>query len=235
MSLNEMLAFFKLYGYQGSGLFIVLFIVWNIMKSTFISKKITETFDKLVGKKPKNNINMSNIINHDIFNYIDFWVYSKVPVIKFTSEYKTIIFRKYLTIYLSKYRDDIRQYINSRVYEKMDDSELWKSVLSLINTIVYDYEKEMESMEIPDIIIEKMKEKNNPIITLIIDLTENICSSEYYNSENNLLKIYSILNILLSVLQHTITNDIAVCEELNGNLSGLSVMVDGRIVTEISH
>jgi hypothetical protein len=92
----------------------------------------------------------------------------------------------------------------------------------------------MESVDIPDIIIEKMKEKNNPIITLVIDLTENICSSEHYNSENNLLKIYSILNILLSVLQHTINNDIAVCEELNGDLNGLSIMVDGRIIYENS-
>ena len=131
-----------------------------------------------------------------------------------------------------KYRDNMHQYISSNVYEKMDEAELWKSILSLLNNIVYDYEKEMENMGIPKIIIEKMKERNNETITLIIDLTEAVCSSEFYNSENNLLKIFSIQNILLSVLQNTITNSILVCNTINGELKGQFVIVDGKKIVE---
>ena len=167
-----------------------------------------------------------------MFNYIDFWIYSKVPTIKFSTEYRTVIFRKYLTVLLMKYRDNMQKYITSSVYEEMDESELWKSILTLLNNIVYDYEKEMETMGIPKIIIEKMKERNNETITLIIDLTESVCSSEFYDSDKNLLKIYSIQNILLSVLQNTITSSEIVCNSINGGLKGQFVIVDGKKIVE---
>ena len=235
MSLKDILDFLKLYGFQGTGLFIALFVVWNVLKTEWFSNKMKGMFDKILGKKPKkesNVITISNIANHNMFNYIDFWIYSKVPTIKFSTEYRTIVFRKYLTILLMKYRDNMQQYIASRVYEPMDDSELWKSVLALINSIVYDYEKEMETMSIPKIIIEKMKERNNETITLIIDLTEGVCSSEFYDSENNLLKIYSIQNILLSVLQNIIANSIIVCNSINGSLKGNFIVIDGKKIIE---
>ena len=65
----------------------------------------------------------------------DFWIYSKVPTLNFATEYRTIIFRKYLTILLMKYRDNVQKYISSAIYEKMDEQELWKSILSLLNKL----------------------------------------------------------------------------------------------------
>lgn len=233
MTFNDLISFLKGYGMQGTGLAIICFILWSLLKTDWFSKKITKLWDKILGKKTNNHeVNISHIVNHNMFSYIDFWIYSKVPTIRFSSEYRTIIFRKYLTILLMKYRDNMHQYISSNVYEKMDEAELWKSILSLLNNIVYDYEKEMENMGIPKIIIERMKERNNETITLIIDLTEAVCSSEFYNSDNNLLKIFSIQNILLSVLQNTITNSILVCNAINGELKGQYVIVDGKKIIE---
>jgi len=232
MTLTDLITFLKAYGAQGSVLIIISFILWAFLKTDWISKKITKLFDNIFNKTPSNPINMSHIMNHNMFNYIDFWIYSKVPTIIFSTEYRTIIFRKYLTVLLMKYRDDMQKYIASRSYEHMDESELWKSILSLLNTIVYDYEREMETMGIPKMVIEKMKSKNNETITLIIDLTESVCSSEFYNSENNLLKIYTIQNILLSVLQNTITNSEIICNSINGGLKGQFVIVDGKKIVE---
>lgn len=232
MSLTDLITFLKEYGLQSSGLIIISILLWSFLKTDWISKKVIDLFNKLLSKKPDNKINMSHIINHNMFNYIDFWIYSKVPTIKFSTEYRTVIFRKYLTVLLMKYRDNMQKYITSSVYEEMDESELWKSILTLLNNIVYDYEKEMETMGIPKIIIEKMKERNNETITLIIDLTESVCSSEFYDSDKNLLKIYSIQNILLSVLQNTITSSEIVCNSINGGLKGQFVIVDGKKIVE---
>lgn len=232
MSINDLITFLKLYGMQGSVLVIISILLWSFLKTDWISKQATNLLNKLVFKNPANSINMSHIINHNMFNYIDFWIYSKVPTIKFSTEYRTIIFRKYLTVLLMKYRDNMQKYIASNVYEEMDEAELWKSILTLLNNIVYDYEKEMETMGIPKMIIEKMKERNNETITLIIDLTEGVCSSEFYDSDKNLLKIYSIQNILLSVLQNTITNSEIVCNSINGGLKGQFVVVDGKKIVE---
>ncbi len=84
----------------------------------------------------------------------------------------------------------------------------------------------------PKIVIEKMMVRNNDTITLIIDLIEGICNSHFYESENNYLKVYSILNIILSVLENTIQNSDSVCNSINGALSGLSINDGGKTVTE---
>lgn len=232
MTLNEWYSFLKLYGLKGTSVMFVLFILWQILKTDWFVTKLKKIISDLFTSKSKNGLTISNIENHNMFNYIDFWIYSRVPTLKFTTEYRTVVFRKYLTILLIKYRDDMKQYIASRSYEKMDEDELWKSILNMLNSIVYDYEKEMETMNVPKIIIEKMKERNNETITLIIDLTEGVCSSEFYDSENNLLKIYSIQNILLSVLQNIISNATIVCNTINGDLKGQFVVVDGKKIIE---
>lgn len=234
MTFKEILEFLEKYGIKGTigGFLVVLF--WLVMKSTWFSSIINKISDKVIDsylkKKTKDNtiksITESDILNHDIFNYIDFWTYSKVPTIQFSTEYRTAVFRKYLTIFLKKHKENIKKYVNDRAFEKMDDSELWTSMLSLINDIIYDYEKEMESIGIPKVVIEKMKVKNNDTISLTIDLIEGICNSQFYTSENNFLKIYSILNIMLSILENTISNSEHICNSINGQLKGLTF--DGK-------
>ncbi len=108
----------------------------------------------------------------------------------------------------------------------MDKSELRKNLLNLINNVVYEYEKECRDVGIPDIIISKMKIKNNDTIQLTIDLIESISNSQFYQSEDNLLKAYSILNIMLSVLENAVSNSEVICNSINGQLKGLSM--DGK-------
>jgi hypothetical protein len=92
----------------------------------------------------------------------------------------------------------------------------------MINMTIYDYEREADEVGIPKIVIEKMKSKNNDTITLTMDLIEGVCGSQFYAHDKNLLKVYSILNILLSVLENTISNSNNVCNNINGALKGLT-------------
>jgi hypothetical protein len=210
-------------------------IVWIIDKTiglpgivTRIFYKILDSFlkDKIKNIKEISTIKETDVINHDIFNYIDYWIYSKVPTIQYSTEYRTVVFRKYLKIFLQKHKSNLQTWVQDKSFEEMDNSQLWNSLLSLINNIIYDYEVEMELTGIPKIIIEKMKVKNNETISLTIDLLESVCSSQFYDSEKNLLKVYSILNILLSVLEHTISSSANICNLINGQLKGLSM--DGK-------
>jgi hypothetical protein len=104
----------------------------------------------------------------------------------------------------------------------MDDPQILKAFLNLVNQTVFDYEREMVEVGIPAIIIEKMKIKNNDNILLTIDLVEGICSSQFYDSEKNLLKVYSILNILMSVLENTVNGSEVVCDSINGQLKAMT-------------
>jgi hypothetical protein len=223
---------FNNFGIGGIIVSILTVIYWIIEKTfgmpAIISKifyKIIDIFlkDKIKNIQEVNTIKETDVLNHDIFNYIDFWMYSQVPTIQFSTEYRTVVFRKYLTIFLQKHKVNLHKWVHGKEFEDMDHSQLWTSLLSLINKTIYDYEKEMENNGIPKVIIEKMKVKNNDTISLIIDLLEGICNSQFYTTEKNLLKVYSILNILLSILEKTITTSANVCNSINGQLKGLSM------------
>jgi hypothetical protein len=233
MDLKDILDALREYGFGGTLIGFVILCLWLIAKSTWFSNVMTKISDGIFEKFPKKSsespikvINESDVLNHDIFNYIDFWMYSRVPTFQFSTDYRTVVFRKYLTIFLKKHKENIRKYVDNKNFEKMEDSELWTSLLSLINDIIYDYEKEMELAGIPKVIIEKMKVKNNDTISLTIDLIEGICNSQFYSSDKNLLKIYSILNIMLSILENTISNSDHICNSINGQLKGMSM--DGK-------
>ena len=233
MDLKDILDALREYGFSGTIIGFVILCLWLIAKSTWFSNVMSKIsdgiFDKFSKKSTESSIkviNESDVLNHDIFNYIDFWMYSRVQTFQFSTDYRTAVFRKYLTIFLKKHKENIRKYVDNKNFEKMEDSELWTSLLSLINDIIYDYEKEMELAGIPKVIIEKMKVKNNDTISLTIDLIEGICNSQFYSSDKNLLKIYSILNIMLSILENTISNSDHICNSINGQLKGMSM--DGK-------
>lgn len=228
------------YGWKGIILAIVLILLWNFLKSKYVLELWGKITDKLVEFFLKNKvkelpakiISESDITNHDIFNYIDFWMYSKVPTFQFSSEYRTYVFKKYLAIFLKCYKRDLSDFVNSKQYQTMDQSELWRSLLNIINKIVYDYERECEESGVPKIIVMKMKAKNNDTIQLTIDLIEGITNSQFYESEKNLLKMYSILNIILSILENLISSSEGVCNSINGQLKGLWIMDGSRKIVE---
>ena len=145
-----------------------------------------------------------------------------IPTLKFSTDYRTAVFRKYLTLYLKSYKSNILKFVTSKEYESMDEPLIIKTFLNLINMTVYDYERDFIVAGIPSIVIEKMKIKNNDNIILTIDLVEGVCSSHFYNSENNLLKVYSILNILMTILESTISNSEDICNSINGALKGMT-------------
>lgn len=213
-----------------------------MIKSAWMKKiynKLTDIFvERFMKEKTKDsksslitNITESDITSHEIFNYINLWKYSMVPTMTFSTEYRTVVFRKYLTIYLGCYRDDLKDFLQTD-YKSMGPSEIKGAFLDLLNKIIYDYERMMVDAGIPKVIIEKMKVRNNDTINLTIDLIEGICGSNFYDSDNNYLKVYSILNIILSVLDNTISNSESTCDSINGQLAGMSFSEGGIKVTE---
>jgi len=236
MDFSEIFSSFKDLGIGGLVVSTITFIMWVVDKTVGLPPIVTNFLYKIIDLFLKrkitklNNVQVlkeSDILKHDIFNYIDFWIYSTIPTLNFSTEFRTVAFRKYLTIYLQKYKSNIHSFVNEKEFENWDSSELWTNLLGLINKTVSDYEKEMKFIGIPEVIIEKMKSRNNDTISLTIDLISSICNNQVYITDKNLLKIYSILNILLSILENTISSSEKVCSSINGELKGLSM--DGKI------
>ena len=98
MELSELALISEKYGIKGTIFMIIVIFIYTLLKSTFINRFFTKISDKFVERFMRNKtkdsssvrmITDSDIINHDIFNYIDFWSYSKVPTIQFSTEYRT--------------------------------------------------------------------------------------------------------------------------------------------------
>ena len=237
MTFKELLPIFKEFGMGGIIILILLYSIYTALKNKLIIDHIvTFITDFFKGKKGKQEasrkITESDITNHDVFSFIDLWTYSKIPTLNFPTDFRTVVFRKYLSIYLSKHKSQIFKYVHSGDYKTMDDSQLWQSILKLINEIIYEYEREMVLAGIPSIVIDKMKARNNESISLMIDLIEGICTSNFYDADNNLLKIYSILNITLAILQNTIYGSEKTCSSINGQLKGQTFLKDGIMYRE---
>lgn len=237
IDLNKLL---EAYGIKGFIFGVIIMGIGAIIKTSWFNNTWSKISDKLIewflSKKIKPEdvkpINESDIINHGIFNYIDFWMHSKIPTFQFSTEYRTVVFRRYLTIYLRCYKKGLYDFIKSVDYKHMGQAELRKIHFDLIDDIVMNYEKEAKEIGIPDIIISKMKLKNNDTIQLTIDIIESITYSQFYQSENNFLKMYSILNIILSVLENTVSNSESICNSINGQLRGMKFNDSGREITE---
>ena len=230
----DLFQMFHKYGITGIILGITFLLLSGILKSNWFHGLWAKATDKIIewfiksrsSTEEVKHIVESDIINHDIFNYIDFWMYSKVPTMQFSTEYRTVVFRKYLIIYLRCYKNSLADFVKDGKYKTMDQPELWKNLMNTINSIIRDYELACKEAGIPDVVISKTKSKNNDTIKLTIDLIESISNSYFYQSENNYLKIYSILNIILSVLESTMTNSELICNSINGQLKGLTM--DGK-------
>lgn len=240
MNSQDFTNFVSSWGLQSGAGAVCLYFIYHFMKGDGLKylNKILNYILPIVFKKTeekKTNIKQiseSDILNHNIFNHIDFWKYSRIPTFQFSTEYRTLVFRKYLFIFLKNWKENLVLYVKNKEFEQMDSSEIWKSFLSLINDVVYDYESECLSENIPKIVIEKMKSKNNEIISLTINLMEGICNSQFYESDKNFLKVYSILNIILSILENTIYNSENICNSINGQLRGQKFSDGGKVVQE---
>jgi len=224
----------------GSGILTLTIIIW-LIKNKWVRSQlakfgvwIAENALKMTVKDPRKNarkLDDSDITNHEVFNYIKIWKYARIPTITFSTEYRTAVFRKYLFIYLDCYKENLKSFMQSK-YEEMSPAEIKGAFLNMINMTMFDYERKMAEQGIPKVIIDKMRIKNSNTITLTIDLIEGICSSDFYDSENNYLKTYSIFNIIMSILDNTLASAGKVCDSINGELAGMSFNDGGRTVTE---
>lgn len=229
--LKDLFDLFSVFGKWGAPIALLLYVCFVIMRSKLFAAtfgKIVDWVLSLLGKKlterPKDTdeklTKKSDFSNHEVFSHIDYWVNNRIPTIRYKSDYRTMVFRKYLTILLRHYKISLQKLVSDKSTKEMDGDMLWKTILDMLNDTIFSYEREMEGVGIPKTVIESMKAKNNLTLVLTFSLLETVCVSKLYDSENNHLKMYAVLNTMMSILDHSISLSEMVCSEINGALSG---------------
>lgn len=213
-------------------------VVAAASKIEWVQKAMDNLTNKLIGdlfKKKKDNnkkLSESDVLSHEMFTLIDNLVSTKLPTICFRTEYRTVIFRKYIKIYLKAYKIHLKNFVKSREFLQMSQPELWSSVIDLYRQIYIYYEKEMLNSGVPMIVITQMRQENIENHALMIDLFDCICNCDFYDSDGNLLKVYSILNITLTILENSLLKSVNTLDSIGDELKGFSIQVNGRIITE---
>jgi len=143
MEIKDLVDLIEKQGIKGALIILLIFSLYKFANGKWLSDKLSKVSDWFIEKfikskvsdveKSVRKINTSDIDNHDVFNYIDFWTYSKVPTFQFSTEYRTAVFRKYLTIYLKNYKKNIEIFIKDKAYDTMDEPQILNSFLNLIN------------------------------------------------------------------------------------------------------
>jgi len=228
LNFEQMAEAFSKYGWKTGFFLLISTIILTLLKSQFLNTLVKKYIDKWIEKifrKNKDNsakvlFKDSDILNHEIFNYIDFWLYSNIPTIKFKTEYRSAVFKKYLFIYYKQYRDSLYIFVNDGKYKDMDNATMKSNLYSLFGDIVFNYENKMRNEKLPDVVIAKMKLKNNETYTLLLELVNSVCDNHFYDTDKNMLKMFTILNILNATLEYTINVANEVCDNINGELSG---------------
>lgn len=210
------------YGVITSLIGVIILLIILIYKSE-VKKAydaVLEYFKKDKNSKPS-TVTEIYVLNHEIFNYIDFWIYSKIPTLKLKNDFRTEVFKDYITIFLKSYKELLHQFVHSDDYQELENKELKKMLLELISKIIYDYETRMHKHKIPELVILKMKVVNNNTLNLVIDLIRDVIDSDFYNSQDNLLKVYSFLNIVQSIIENSMNRLEETFNEINGEFKGL--------------
>lgn len=202
----------------------IIGVLFAILKNNKNMKKLFIWIKNALSPNKKGNkITESQIINHQVFNFINFWLHNKIPTLSFKTEYRNIVFKRYLTIFYDSHYKILKDYVKSRRYKGVDIPTIEKQMIKILTDITIDYEKNMINEGIPDVIVSKMKIILKRDLELLVNLIQKIIISPVYDGYDNLLKVYSFLNVINSVLESTIINIIEVCDSINGELAGLSM------------
>lgn len=202
----------------------ILFTIFGKNKKT--RKLFTWIRNTLLYNKKDNKIKESQIINHQVFNFINFWLHNKIPTLSFKTEYRNIVFKQYLTIFCESHYKILKNYAKYGSYRGVDISTLEKQMVRIITDITIDYEEKMISVGIPEVIVSKVRIILRRDLELLVNLIQKITISPVYDEDGNLLKVYSFLNVINTVLESTLINIIEVCDSINGELGGL--YMDGK-------
>jgi hypothetical protein len=232
MDINTIIDLIKLGNWKQALLIGLIFAAFTLSKSKWFLALLAKLTDGLldilmksrVGNVPVGQVLSSSALVHNtLFSSVDYWVSSVVPSMEFSTSYRNIVFKKYLTLYLTSYKEVISDFVYTEGYVNMDSDEFEQSLRGLINKVVVESDKKMSSAKIPDVVVNKMKAENEKILSLTLDFVGAVSRSKNQVDEKNIAKMQTFLTLINYLLQTIVDGSVGVCNSINGQLSGLSM------------
>lgn len=201
--------------------------ILEFLKLPFIADFFNWLFSS-ISKKKTNSLTESNVLKHTIFNRLMGWADGDVMSLRFSTDYRTIIFRKYLLLYLECHHNKIKSFIDDKGFQTMDGPQLLSAISDLITEINREHEKRMIDFGIPYVVIERMKKYTTINLSMAHGHLRNIFENDFYSSANNFLRMYTALNIITLLIQVVLNNSEIIFNSMGDELSGRTIVFLGK-------
>lgn len=234
MEATRLIEILNTYGVRTAITAPIIYALYYLSKSKIVGKIANKLMNRIIDKisndtkkEADTNIKNSDIENHHIFNKMNNLLYRDIYTVDFGEDTMNILMRDYLSIIIKEFKVGIKVFVNKGDYIKMTPTEYTSELNRVINEILCKIDREVENRSLPVILVDNMKLKTITAVNFFMEITAGIASSHHY--ENNLIKTFSILNILSTVLDNLITkSSIKVADFIYEDLKGISYK--GKII-----
>lgn len=153
---------------------------------------------------------------HSLFGKCDYWIQVVIPAVKVTSPAKRRLAIKYLTLFVTVFRDGLRQYFSNGAVCGALPGEMNRQHQELFLSLKREVDVQSKAANIPTIFIDKLNDKNKQWDSVMYNDIEDMCNSEFYHDCED--KLAAILDSYTHYLRRLTMDAERTMKELNGEL-----------------
>jgi hypothetical protein len=161
---------------------------------------------------------LSDPKKHSLFGKCDYWIQVVIPSIKVAYPRKRRLAIKYLTLYITVFRDGLRDYFKDGAVCALP-GEMIRQHQELFLNMKRTVDLRAREMNIPVIFLDKVNERNRQWDSVMYNDIEDMCNSEFYHDCED--KLAAILDSYTHFLRRLTMDAERTMKELNGELDAV--------------
>jgi hypothetical protein len=192
----------------------ILIVLTAIVLTSPVVTKIIE-IRSLNPKKAKKK----NLLAHPIFDYLNYSIFFRIKSLDFGDTLKNGIFQDMLIVMLTKYKEGIREFVETGQFDG-NSFDFKTKTTTLLHDVCMTFTREWYNLDIPksNFVFESYKRLSDKSYNITYTNILRIYGSEIYDSDYE--RMDAILTILNCYFENIIIDAEATIRQINGQLKG---------------
>lgn len=153
---------------------------------------------------------------HPYFSNIDYWLYVKIHQVNISNENKRNIFIDYMCIKYGTSKKRWYDFVSDTYISKMSKEELASELLKVTINISKEVDKELLSMGMPRLVIEKMDETTSLADKFMVTTINSFCNNQQFDDSFDI--VFLLLNYYMNIIEVLFYDFMVKLEKMNGQL-----------------